>query len=56
MKTSGILVPQRTPVSAGVRKTPAESSNVGRSVPSIQTTIRKTKCQVDIAMMPLCGR
>jgi hypothetical protein len=47
MKISEISVLRRTRASAGVFRTPAESINVGRSVRSIQTTIRRMENGID---------
>ncbi|MGZ5789618.1 MAG: hypothetical protein ACXWJF_09230 [Burkholderiaceae bacterium] len=43
MKIKKISVPRRTPANAGVFRTRAESSNVDRSVRSIQTTIHEAE-------------
>jgi hypothetical protein len=53
MKISEISVLLKTRASAGAFRTPAESINVGRSVRSIQTTIRRM--ENGIAALPMLG-
>jgi hypothetical protein len=53
MKINEISVQRRTRASAGVFRIPEESINVGRSVRSIQITIRSL--QIEIAMFPMPG-
>ena len=51
MKINEISVLQRMRASAGVFRTPAESINVGRSVCSIQTIIRRMENGIDALPM-----